>query len=124
MKKIVFILFIISFVILSCKNEIVEKPKNLIDKDKMKEIIYDLAILEAAINQGSATQKYPKASVFLKEKYKVDSLTFAQNTQYYASDIKEYKKMYEEVKERLDKENKKLSGAPIPVQNLEEGIVK
>jgi hypothetical protein len=124
MKKIVFILFIISFVILSCKNEIVEKPKNLIDKDKMKEIIYDLAILEAAINQGSVTQNYPKASVFLKEKYKVDSLTFAQNTQYYASDIKEYKKMYEEVKERLDKENKKLSGAPIPVQNLEEGIVK
>jgi hypothetical protein len=124
MKKIVFILFIISFVILSCKNEIVEKPKNLIDKDKMKEIIYDLAILEAARNQGSVTQNYPKASVFLKEKYKVDSLTFAQNTQYYASDIKEYKKMYEEVKERLDKENKKLSGAPIPVQNLEEGIVK
>jgi hypothetical protein len=124
MKKIVFILFIISFVILSCKNEIVEKPKNLIDKDKMKEIIYDLAILEAARNQGSATQNYPKASVFLNEKYKVDSLTFAQNTQYYASDIKEYKKMYEEVKERLDKENKTLSGAPIPVQNLEEGIVK
>lgn len=124
MKKIVFILFIISFVLPSCKNEIIEKPDNLIEKDKMKEIIYDLAILEAARNQGSATRNYPKASVFLKEKYKVDSLTFAKSTQYYASDIKEYKKMYEEVKERLDKENKKLSGAPIPVQNLEEGIMK
>lgn len=124
MKKIVFILFVISFTMVSCKNEIIEKPNNLIEKDKMKEIIYDLAILEAARNQGSATQNYPKASVFLKQKYKVDSLTFAQSTQYYASDIKEYKKMYEEVKKRLDEENKKLNGTAIPIQNLKEGIVK
>lgn len=124
MKKALFVLFVVSFVTLSCNEEIVEKPKNLIEKDKMKEIIYDLAILESARNQTSTTHKYPKASVFLKEKYKVDSLTFAKSTQYYASDIKEYKKMYEEVKERLDKENKKMNGTPIPVQNLEEGIVK
>ncbi len=124
MKKIVFILFVISFVLLSCKNEIIEKPKNLIEKDKMKEIIYDLSILEAARNQGSTTKNYPKASVFLKEKYKVDSLTFAQNTLYYASDSKEYKKMYEEIKVRLDKEKKKFSGETLPVKNLEVEIVK
>jgi hypothetical protein len=124
MKKALFVLLVISFVTLSCKEEIVEKPKNLIERDKMKEIIYDLAILESARNQTSTTHSYPKASVFLNEKYKVDSLTFAKSTQYYASDIEEYKKMYEEVKVRLDKENKKMNGTPIPVQNLEEGIVK
>jgi len=58
----------------------------------MIDIIYDLAILEAAKSQTSGAYQYPKTTQFLKEKYKIDSLTFAQSTQYYASDMKEYKK--------------------------------
>lgn len=123
MKKTLIILVAVLFVVFGCKEELIEKPKNLIDKNKMKDIIYDLAILEAARNQ-SVLQIYPKPSVLLKNKHKVDSLTFAESTKYYASDITEYKKMYEEVKQRLAKENKKVSIAPIPVQDLEEGIVK
>ena len=109
MKKI-FFLFCCTFFIFSCKNEIVKEPKNLIERDKMIEIIYDLSVLEALKSQTMGQQaNYPKPFEMIKEKYKIDSLTFVQNTQYYASDIKDYKRMYNEVKKKLEKESAKLN---------------
>jgi hypothetical protein len=124
MKKLI-LLFITLFLITSCKNDVIEKPKNLISKDKMENIIYDLALLEAAKGQDAAMQiKFPKPSDFIKAKYKVDSLTFAKSTQYYASDIKEYKKMYANIKARLEVENKKYKDTLKVIEPLEQGIVK
>ncbi|WP_395061367.1 DUF4296 domain-containing protein [Flavobacterium sp.] len=126
MKKIIVLLFIaIAFFVSSCKKDLVEKPKNLIDKDKMENIIYDLAILEAAKSQTMGMQtNYPKPTDFLKSKYKVDSLTFAKSTQYYASDIKEYKKMYDRIKERLKADSKKNNGGKEETLNPDAGVVK
>jgi len=124
MKKLILFFILFMVVASSCKNKVVEKPKNLIDRDKMVDIIYDLSLLEAAKTQTSGTFQYPKSTQFLKEKYKVDSLTFAQSTQYYASDMKDYKKIYDEVKKRLNDENTKLNGGKPVKENLEEGIVK
>ena len=90
----------------------------------MVDIIYDLALLEAAKSQTSGTLIYPKPIEFIKNKYKVDSLTFAQSTQYYASDIKDYKKMYNEVKERLNANTIKLNGGKPLVPNTDQPIVK
>ena len=90
----------------------------------MIDIIYDLAILEGVKSQTAGTLKYPKAIEFIKNKYKVDSLTFAQSTQYYASDIKDYKKMYDEVKKRLDAESLKISGGKPVAPNTDQPIVK
>jgi hypothetical protein len=124
MKKI-FLIFITFFLITSCKDEVIEKPNNLISKDKMENIIYDLAILEAAKGQASGMQNnFPKPTEFIKTKYKVDSLTFAKSTQYYASDIKEYKKMYSNVKERLEAESKKYKGTLKVIEPTDQGIVK
>lgn len=124
MKKIILLFIAISLVTSGCKDATIEKPKNLIERDKMVDIIYDLAIIEASRTQSYNSQAYPKSIVFLKNKYKVDSLTFAKSTQYYASDLKEYKKIYDEVKQRLNAENVKLNGGKPIKQNLEEGIVK
>ena len=119
------LLFIaIALTTVSCKDEAVEKPKNLVERSKMVDIIYDLSILEAARTQTVGVQNYPKSTEFIKNKYKIDSLTFAKSTQYYASDIKEYKKMYNEVKERLAAERVKLNGGAPIKENLEEGVVK
>lgn len=93
----------------SCKEKVNTKPKNLISKDKMVNIIYDIAILEATRAQNYSVQNYPTSIEYIKNKYHIDSLTYAQSTQYYASDIKEYKKMYDVVKERLTKENAKIT---------------
>ncbi len=124
MKKYSLLFIAIALTIVSCKDEAVEKPKNLVERSKMVDIIYDLSILEAARTQTAGVQNYPKSTEFIKNKYKIDSLTFAKSTQYYASDIKEYKKMYNEVKERLAAERVKLNGGAPIKENLEEGVVK
>lgn len=123
MKYSLVVLFSVLF--LGCNNSIVEKPKNLIDEDQMIEIIYDISLLDALKNQNIATDmSYPSTTELLKTKYKVDSLTFAKSSQYYASDYKKYKKIYEKVKIRLEEETKKINGGnPVPL-NEEEGIVK
>lgn len=111
----------------SCKDEAIQKPNNLISRDKMENIIYDLAILEATRAHNYSVQDYPSPTDFIKRKYKIDSLTFAKSTQFYASDIKEYKKMYDNVKERLTKENAKLTNRKVlntPETLSEKEIVK
>ncbi|MFZ4105641.1 DUF4296 domain-containing protein [Flavobacterium sp.] len=109
MKKFILLFTILILGVVGCKDEIIPKPKNLISKEKMEDIIYDLSLLEAARTRNSSVQNFIKPTEFIKSKYKVDSLTFAKSTQYYASDIKEYQKMYDSVKGRLIKENEKLS---------------
>lgn len=128
MKKIFLVLLAVAFVTISCKDEVIKEPKNLIEKEEMINIIYDLSVLDAMKSQSmGVTYSYPKPFDFIKKKYKVDSLTFVQNTQYYASDINEYKKMYDKVKEKIDKETKKIDGGKKPTlaPSAEEvGIVK
>jgi hypothetical protein len=111
-NSVVIICLIFSF--FSCNNNIIEKPKNLIEKDKMINILYDLSLLDAVKTQfiegGISNQK---ANDYIYKKYKIDSLQLVQSNKYYASDIEEYKKMFEEVKSKLDKENNKLAN-PTP----------
>jgi len=117
-------ILVLTFFTISCKDAVVKKPKNLIERSKMIDIIHDLALLEGAKSQTVGTLKYPKPIEFIKNKYKVDSLTFAQSTQYYASDSKDYKKMYDEVKSRLKKESIKLNGGKPLTPNTDQPIVK
>lgn len=125
MKKII-VIGLFFFIGISCKDNAINPPKNKIDKETMITILYDMAVLEAARSQSYVTQvNYPTSVQFVKEKYKIDSLTLAENTKYYASDLKGFKKMYEEVRNRLE-ESRKAAGDvvnPNPV-NTTEGVVK
>jgi hypothetical protein len=124
MKKFGGLFLGIIFLLSSCNNAVVEKPNNLLDEDKMVDIIYDLALLEALKSQGNVNhESYPTIKEFLKNKYKLDSVTFAKNSKYYASDIKKYKKIYQRVLTRLDRENVKINGAKKEI-SPEGGIVK
>ena len=106
----------------------VEKPKKLIEKDKMVDILYDIALLEAIKSQnvnGGISSK--KSNEFLFKKYKIDSLQWEENNKYYASDIEEYKKMYEEVKKRIQEETTKANSTSTqgtPPTNPEEPMVR
>lgn len=118
------LLFILATFI-SCNNGAIEKPKNLIDEDQMVDILYDISLLDAMKNQNFGSPlTYPTNTELLKSKYKVDSLTFAKSSQYYASDYKKYKQMYEEVKVRLEEDVKKLNGGQPITPSPEEGIVR
>ena len=102
MRKIVFILA--TSLLLSCGNEPVEKPGNLIARDKMVDIIYDLSLLDAMRSQRPSLLETNQINpnTYIYKKYGIDSLQLAKSTQYYAADIKEYKKIYEEVSKRLE----------------------
>ena len=109
MKKGVFLIFIV--LVFGCNSSSVEKPINLIDKDKMVEILYDISLLEAIktqnINGGISVKT---GNDFIYKKYKIDSIQFAKSNKYYASDIEDYKKMFETVKEKLNAEILKNEG--------------
>jgi hypothetical protein len=107
MKKLIS-LFALVTVFLSCNKDLVEKPDNLIDKKVMGDIYYDMSILEALKYQNPnslyAHGINPKTYIF--KKYKIDSLQFAKSNAYYAADYREYKKMYDGLNDRLEKEKK------------------
>lgn len=109
--RLITLLLAFLLVLISCTSAI-EKPKKLIEKDKMVDILYDIALLEAIKSQnvnGGISSK--KANEFLFKKYKIDSLQWEENNKFYASDIEEYKKMYEEVKKRIQDETQKANKA-------------
>lgn len=111
MKKVI-LLFCSTLLVVSCDKSAAEKPKNLIEKDKMIDILYDISLLEAIKSQninGGITSK--AGSDYIYKKYKIDSLQFVKSNKFYASDIEEYKKMFEKVKEKLTKETNKIKGA-------------
>ena len=108
MKKGV-LFFILISLILSCKEEVVKKPENLIEKEIMVDVMYDLALLEAIKYQSPDAIETHKINPdeYIYKKYKIDSAQFVQSNMYYASDYKEYKKMYDQINSRLVK-NKSL----------------
>ncbi len=103
-------LFGLFFMFFGCGNDIVKKPKNLIDKDIMIDILYDLSIVEALHNTsyGSGLSKF-NSNDFILKKYKIDSLQFAKSNQYYATDVRNYKKMYEAVGDRLTEKDAEIT---------------
>ena len=93
------------FLIIGCNDSVIKKPKNLIEKEKMINVLYDLSLLESMKSQninGGISNK--SASDYIYKKYKIDSLQFAKSNAYYASDYREYKKMYDALSDRLKKE--------------------
>lgn len=109
MKKSISLLAILA--LLGCKEDLVKKPDLLIEKSKMMDIMYDLALLEAIKYQNPAVldsnQIRPKQ--FIYKKYKIDSLQLAQNNRYYAADYKSYKVMFESVVKRIENEKKRAN---------------
>ncbi len=100
--KHIFFLFI-SIILVSCSNNPVPKPDKLLSNDVMKNIIYDIAILQAAvyIKPEILADNNIKSKEYIYKKYKIDSVTYFQNYKYYASDINSFKKIYEQVNVRI-----------------------
>ena len=103
MKKLVF--FIAAIVLFSCRQgDVVDKPDNLIDEDKMVNVLYDLSVLQGMRAQSREVleDKNIDPKEYILRKYKIDSTTFVQNHRYYASRLKQYEKIQQRVKEKVD----------------------
>ncbi len=111
MKKAV--LFIFCAVLVSCGEKVVKEPEQLISKEKMADILYDLAILTAAKNTSTDILVKNKIETmeYLYTKYGIDSVQFVENNLYYASIPSDYVAIYKEVDSRLEAVQKVMDEA-------------
>lgn len=107
MKKLA--LALLTVIAFSCGGDTVEKPKRLLSEDEMSNIIFDMTMLQAMRSLQPQVLDYnnikPKEYIF--KKYKIDSLTFAQNNAWYASDLETYEKIQKKVTDRIKAERDK-----------------
>lgn len=99
--------------LVSCSEKLLEKPENLIARDKMVEVLKDLAIVNAAktTNAEKLRDKDIDPMAYIFKKYGIDSIQFVESDKYYASLPIQYESIYKEVESRLDKEQQVLKDA-------------
>lgn len=97
---------IVLLVFVSCyKFKEPEKPKNLISKADMVNILIDLKII-ASITAGDDVKVLDSNQVqsqkYIYKKYNIDSTQFALSNNYYAFHLKDYEDIYFKVKDSLE----------------------
>ncbi|RLD74608.1 MAG: DUF4296 domain-containing protein [Bacteroidetes bacterium] len=102
MNKIFYI--VIFFVFISCESRTnYKKPKDLIPKDQMIDLLTDMHKINGIT--GIKNKDGLKANNYISvlyEKYQIDSTRFASSNLYYTSKISEYEKIFKEVKKRIE----------------------
>lgn len=111
MKYVIFLLLIVGF--WGCDEEVVPKPDNLIPGEKMVDILYDLALINAAksTNPGILEDNGIETMDYLYKKHGIDSLQFARSDLYYASRPLDYEAIYKRLELRLEREQEELEEA-------------
>ncbi len=99
--------------VFSCAEEVVKKPEDLIPRDTMTDLLYEMAVLNAAksTNKAILEEQFDDPTEFLFKQYGVDSLQFVKSDMYYASQPLVYEAIYKEVEARLEKEKKAFEEA-------------
>jgi len=97
---------IVFFIFLSCESRTnYEKPKDLIPKDQMIDLLMDMHFVNGI--SGVKSKDGLKANNYmtvLYDKYNIDSTRFAASNLYYVSNISEYENMFKEVERRLEEQ--------------------
>lgn len=101
MRKLIVLIVLLSF---SCKKpDAFKKPENLIEKEKMIEVLYDLHLLSAT--KSSAKEVLADHNIdaekYVFTKYKIDSTQLAQSVTFYASKPEQMLEIYEEINSRF-----------------------
>jgi hypothetical protein len=101
------------FAMISCGEKVLEAPENLIPKDKMVDILADLAIITAAktTNISILTKNKIEPTPYLLKKYGIDSMQLVESDRYYASLPDEYEEIYIRVEGKLDRQAKVMDAA-------------
>lgn len=94
----------IVFLVMACGFGGPKKPKNLISKKTMVNILIDARIIGSAtlINKQKMLKHGVKLEDYVFEKYGIDSLQFATSNAYYAYHINDYEEIYNTVTDSLE----------------------
>lgn len=111
MNKLAFA--ILMTVLFSCKSKIeFEKPADLISKDSMVMILYDMHIAAGTSNLLNVhLEKNRNYMSLVYKKYGIDSIRFAESNIYYTAKIDDYEEIFEEVERRLLKLEEEMEAA-------------
>lgn len=104
------VIFVLGALLWSCNDsDQPEKPENLIPKNKMESVLYDLYVINAAkgVNRKLMEKNGIIPETYILTKHKIDSAQFADSNSYYAYNPDSYRAMVENVKKRLEKDKKK-----------------
>ena len=94
------------FTVLACnKLEGPKKPKNLISKGKMVDVLIDAKLLMSAssINKKTMRDSGLNINTFVYKKHNIDSLQFALSNDYYAFHVEDYEDIYTRLADSLEK---------------------
>ncbi len=102
--SVIIVLFLLVAACSSTKKP--KKPDNLISKDKMTQVVYDLYVINAAkgVNRRLLENNGIVPESYILSKHNIDFIQFADSNAYYAFSPDVYKAIVDEVKERLEKE--------------------
>ena len=105
LKKIIPYTIVLLFVMSCYKFKEPEKPRNLISKADMVNILIDLKII-ASVTNGEDIKVLDSNNVqsekYIYKKYNIDSTQFALSNNYYAYHLEEYEEIYSKVKDSLE----------------------
>jgi hypothetical protein len=109
MKKGLYLLVMV-FIVTSCAEKVIKEPDNLIPKDKMEHILYDIAIINAAKNIDAQVLRKNniEAMEYVYTKYGIDSIQFVESDIYYASIPSNYEAIYSKILDSI-KMGKKIA---------------
>ena len=109
-----FILFVgLFFIVIACNNlKGPEKPKNLISKDRMVDILLDAKLIRSANSKNKIIMRDSSLNIntYVYEKHKIDSLQFALSNNYYAFHVDDYEEIYTTLADSLEKLKATLKG--------------
>jgi len=108
MNKYILYIFIAIFAIVSCAEEAVPKPDNLLSKEQMVEILYDITLVNSikGVNKKKLEDGHVHLDTYLYKKHNTDSIQFLMSNNYYAANPPMYIDIYRMVQARLTKERK------------------
>ena len=96
--------FILILFIFSCKKDNIEKPKNIIPKEKMVDLLFDMHLANKSRNiKTSFNEKNPNYFPLIYKKYKIDSNQFKTSHAYYIKNIDLYIEIYKKLEDSIDK---------------------
>ncbi|WP_100614092.1 DUF4296 domain-containing protein [Confluentibacter citreus] len=105
LKKFIPYTIVLLFVVSCYKFKEPEKPKNLISKADMVNILIDLKLI-ASVTAGDDIKVLDSSNIqsekYIYKKYNIDSTQFALSNNYYAFHLKDYEEIYTKVKDSLE----------------------
>ncbi|MDO9260449.1 MAG: DUF4296 domain-containing protein [Flavobacteriaceae bacterium] len=102
MKKIIYTFLVFILASACTSNTIYKKPENLISKKVMVDILTDMYLAEGARSvQNKELERSVDYMPLVYEKYKIDSVRFAESNFYYTTKIDDYEEILKIVDNRL-----------------------